>query len=117
MTFSYTLEQENRKMIVNEGSTEIPASAFSGFQVFDTVDLPSTVVTIGKAAFALSSLKEIDIPDSVTTIGWEAFYRTPISTVVIPDSVTDLAEDGFYESSLSEVVIGSGITEIKRADV
>lgn len=51
MTFSYTLDRENRHITVEEGATEIPASVFRDSDEFDTVDIPNTVLNVADKAF------------------------------------------------------------------
>ena len=63
MAFDYTLDQANRHLVIVPGSTEIPAQAFQGSELFDTVSIPATVEVIGNSAFASSSLKQVVIPD------------------------------------------------------
>ena len=74
MTFDFTLDQERRHLVIAPGSTEIPAQAFQGSVLFDTVSIPDSVEVIGNSAFASTSLKEVDIPDSVKKIEEWAFY-------------------------------------------
>ena len=96
MTFSYTLDRENRHLIIEEGTTEIPEAVFSGSYDFDSISLPNSVISIGTQAFYRTSLDEIDLPDSIEVIGNAAFRETEISKIDIPDSVTTLGKQAFY---------------------
>ena len=68
--------------LVKSQITHLPAYAFEGvdFHVYDyvTVSLPSTVVEIGKRAFADAKDLDIVIPASVTTIREEAFANADL---------------------------------------
>lgn len=87
-----------KKVIIQEGVTTVARSTFSGQDTLETVELPSTLVSIGKYAFSqCSSLKEITIPESVTLIDSYAFERCKsLEKVVIPKSVQELGDFAFY---------------------
>lgn len=86
-----------------------------------TIELPDTVVEIGKWSFASSewatgfdNLESIIIPDSVTKIGYNAFYSCKnLKSITIPDSVTSI--DGYafmYCTNLSSITIPNSVTSI-----
>ncbi len=58
---------------LNEGLEIIESSAFNS-TTFETINLPSTLTTIGMNAFSHSALTEITVPASVTSLGEYAFY-------------------------------------------
>lgn len=62
------------------------------------VTIPSTVKTIGKSSFPVTSaIKAITIPSSVTTIGAYAFWYTSdgLESVIIPSSVVEIGHNAF----------------------
>ena len=65
------------------------------------VQLPNTVKTIGRLAFAASnSLQSFDFPNNLETIGYGAFasieeYNTAFVSITIPASVTLIDESAF----------------------
>ena len=86
-----------------------------------TIELPDTVVEIGKWSFASSdwgtgfdNLESIIIPDSVTKIGYNAFYSCKnLKSITIPDSVTSI--DGYafmYCTNLSSITIPNSVNNI-----
>ena len=89
---------------IGEGITSIAASAFacSGdpryYGNVTTVNLPSTLKTIGKSAFAYcSGLVDVTIPYGVTTINNTAFeYCSSLTSIIIPASVTSIGSDAFF---------------------
>lgn len=85
-------------MVIPDGVTEIPTSAYEGCTKMESIIIPNSVTTIGRYSLrVLYSLKEIIIPDSVVSIGDYALqYATSITDIVIPDSVTYLGEYAFY---------------------
>lgn len=66
----------------------------------------------------IGSDKTVNIPSSVKTVGHLAFYENDVETVVIPSSVTTIKEYAFNNcSNLSSLTIGSGVKKIERYSV
>jgi hypothetical protein len=87
-----------------EGMTVIPANILKsnfGKGYVTTVNIPSTVVTIGQSAFAKQeSLKKVNFAgDKLTTIEDSAFYDTGIEEIEIADGVTSIGSEAFYYCS------------------
>jgi len=60
------------------------------------VILPSTLKKIGNSSFRWSGITSIDIPSSVTTIGTCAFFQANgLTSITIPSSVTRINESAF----------------------
>ena len=103
-------------------SIEIPSSVTSiGNAAFylcsnlASVVIPSSVTSIGNNAFdGCSSLTSVDIPSSVTSIGEYAFYGcSKLTNIEIPSSVTSIGQFAFSScSSLASVKIPSSVTSI-----
>ena len=77
--------------------TEIGGEAFWQNKTMTSVTIPSTVKTIGYAAFnECISLKKVVIPSSVTKLDDSVFwYCTALKTVIIPESVKTIGKDVF----------------------
>lgn len=92
-------------------TTKIPEYAFAAGVNFrqsylESVDLPDTLVTIGKGAFKGSAITQITIPATVTSIEEEAFYYTALSSVDVPSTVSYLGPRAFgFTSTLTNVVL------------
>lgn len=83
-----------------ESPEAIPEYAFYGWFMDESIayEIPETVTTIGKYAFANSNLSgNLVIPESVTTIGNYAFQKTDIMSVVIPSALTSMGTYVFNE--------------------
>lgn len=71
---SYTVENEGKTLIINDGVSLIHAWGFCDCTSLETVVIPDTVSIIDDYAFAgCHAMKSITIPDSVLSIGKGAF--------------------------------------------
>ncbi len=105
-----------KNVVIPNSVTFIDEWAFWGFAL-EFVDIPNSVVTIGKSAFAnCYRLLSVDIPNSVTTIGEGAFERCErLGLVTIPNSVTSIGVVAFAAcNALTSVVIPNSITTISN---
>jgi hypothetical protein len=85
------------KIVIESGVTHIGEYAFHGMGKITSVEIPSTVTTIGAHAFQNTIINTVTIPDSVTTIGEYAFNSTPLTSISIPSSVTSIGSNAFLE--------------------
>ncbi len=75
-----TYRNSATQIVVKKGITHIGANAFKNFIYVRSVELPSTVKSIGEAAFYGDKvLYEIDVDDALEYIGADAFANTGIS--------------------------------------
>ena len=83
---------EIRKVIIENGITNIYEYAFFGRTQLTDVSIPESVTAIENDALrGCSGLTEITIPDSVTTIENYAFYQcTGLTSITVPENVTDI---------------------------
>ena len=78
-------------------------------------NIPDTVTSIGRRAFAFcSSLTSVIIPESVTSIGYSAFRGCKsLSSITIGNSVTSIEERAFWDcTSLTSITIPDSVTSI-----
>ena len=89
--------------------------AFSCCRGLTSINIPSSVTSIGDDAFEYcSSLTSINIPSSVTTIGSSAFSGCRgLTSIEIPSSVTSIGDYAFSGcSGLTSIEIPSCVTTI-----
>ena len=89
--------------------------AFDGATILEKLTIPTTVTSIGKAAFASNlSLVSVSIPESVKSIGDYAFDSDGLlSTVTIPNSVTNIGAYAFKGlGSMTSLKIGESVSSI-----
>ena len=76
-------------------------------------NVPDSVKTIGKYAFAYCKLNSVIIPDSVETIDEGAFYYSDIVKVELGKSVKSIGDMAFeYCTKLNNVVFPAGLESI-----
>ncbi len=74
------IASEVKKIILQEGVREIKDYAFSGCSQLESVQLPSTLESIGGNVFEFSAFQSLTIPASVKTIRDTAFQSTGAMT-------------------------------------
>lgn len=82
-------------------------------EVFESVELPEKLETIGDRAFLNNKLTSVIFPETVTSIGLQAFALNDLSEVVLPDSVTSLGGAAFSNNiHLTKVQLSANLKVI-----
>lgn len=82
---------------LNEGLTSIGDYAFSNIGYLREMELPDSLLTLGKAAFSSTSLESMTIPSKVTVIPDSLFKDCLyLETVILPEGITEIGEYAFY---------------------
>ena len=97
--------------------TEIGENAFDCCQKLESVNLPTSIVTIGVRAFCgCDKLSNINFGScsNLTTIGMAAFGRCyALESVSLPSSVTTIGQDAFQDcTSLNSVTMAGGGNDV-----
>ena len=102
-----------RNITISEGVVNIKEGAFSECANLTQVDIPSSVSSIEKNAFAYSGLEMLNIPCGVSAIGEGAFELTPLEYVVMPEGVTKIGDRAFAKCKhLNEITLPEGLKSI-----
>ena len=111
----YDYNADIKKVIIEDGITNINNNAFRDCKTLDEIVFPSTLAAIDYSAFyGCSSLKNVTIPDSVTTIEPGAFTCSGLESITLSSGMTLLDQATFsYCHALKTVVIPDSITMIK----
>ena len=90
--------------------TKIEAWAFSDNKKMTSISIPSTVTSIGEAAFnSCTSLTKIVLPKGLTKISPSAFwYCTALKKVVVYDKVTSIGKDAFRGCDKATIYVVKG---------
>ncbi|MFA9371737.1 MAG: cadherin domain-containing protein [Labilibaculum antarcticum] len=78
----------------------------------NSVQLPESLLKIGRYVFYRNNLSEIIIPSSVTTLGQGAFYGNQLTSIHIPDGIAELPLQVFHDNQLTSLVIPEGVVSI-----
>ena len=113
----YSNRSNIKSLVIGHNVTTIGNLAFDSCDNLTSVNIPSSISSIGDSAFSGSGLISVNIPDGVSSIGKEAFSCCHnLTSVTIPNSVTDLGSGAFsWCSSLTSVNIPNSITSINDA--
>lgn len=101
-------------VILPEQVTEIGILAFNDLQL-KNLQWPTSLKTIGKAAFANSIDAEIEVlalPAEVETIGEDAFTYSNAKRVVLPESIKHIGGQAFSSSKVEEINLPEGLETI-----
>lgn len=107
--------QSIKKVVIEEGITDLGIQAFQNCQELTEVVLPESLESMGDNAFALcEKLTTVNIPGGISSIGNRAFWNcTSLTQITIPDNITEIEEWAFYGcSSLTEINGGENVTSI-----
>lgn len=110
-----TKRQSVKKIVIEEGITNIGDASFGNFLYLESVSIPDTVTRIGGIAFTgCTKLQSVNIPNSVTEIGNSAFSGcTGLTSIKIPDSVIIIDNNAFNKCvNLESVSIGRSVSTI-----
>jgi uncharacterized repeat protein (TIGR02543 family) len=125
--------QTNGKYVVADGTTEIGTYAFGGksgdatvncaYPYLTSVEMPDTVMKIGKAAFSGTSksstygaynLESVTLSKNLTEIGDSAFSNPSLTSIELPTTLTTIGQQAFSGTQLTSIVIPEGITSIPK---
>ncbi len=97
----YSVRGNITSVVVEDGITEIGNNAFLWCNKITSLKLPSTLKTIGEAAFRYAKLASLEIPVNVETIESLAFASNSLKYVSYGEN-TVVAEDAFSSNTFVE---------------
>ena len=105
--------RENLKQVTfDEGITRIGNYAFYYTEALESVELPSTLESIGEDAFYYSGITQIEFPEGLTTIENYAFQSSRLTAVEFPESLESIGRCAFDNCyGLTELVIADHLAK------
>lgn len=110
-----TLNPETKEIVVPEGVAEIGEDAFiDAKNTLEKVVLPSSLMKIGKSAFAFcQKLTAVELPKGLTEIPNSAFsHCSSLKKIEIPAGVKKINSEAFGSAALESIELPSGLEEI-----
>ena len=107
----YSRREEIKKVVIEDGVTNIGKYAFYVCTNLTSITIPNSVTSIGSQAFwDCENLTSITIPNSVTSIESQAFWNcVNLPSITIPNSVTSIGSQAFYSCyGLSSIIVEEG---------
>ena len=111
----YVNDQIVTEIIIPDGNNEVAPNLCKNLYKLTSVEIPSSVSTIGYGAFyGCSGLTSISIPEGVTSIGTYTFYGCcGLTNVIIPEGVARIGDNSFRGcSGLNSIIIPEGVIYI-----
>lgn len=103
-----------QKEINGKKVTAIQDQAFEKCEKIKSVQIPDTVISIGKSAFENSGIMAISISESVQSIGERAFAScSGLTSISLPDKITVISERCFESSGLIQVKLPKNLKTIE----
>lgn len=97
--------------------TTIPYSAFQACSKLETIDIQSDLTMVDMMAFLrCSALKSINLPSTVDSIGYEAFCNTGLESFTLPKSVTKLGSEFIANAPITAFKVEEGNTHFAVYD-
>ena len=101
------------KVTFLEGCAEIPTLWFSNCSALKTIVWPSTMKSIGDAAFEYAGLETLTLPEGFNSLGERCFKNSKLVNVVLPNSLTEIPREAFYNCRrLQTVQMSDNVTSI-----
>lgn len=121
-----------KNTVIKDGTVVIGAQAFAGHTGFSTINIPSSVKYISRAAFADTVLTSVTLPSSILdigncafhncqslasitinegceTIGTQAFFSNiALTSITIPASMEIISANAFLSSGLTSATFADG---------
>jgi len=106
-----------REVLLNDGLTDIRASAFYYCISLQRITIPSSVLKISMSAFMECGLREVVLNEGLKMICRNAFYECKwLEGIVIPSTVDDIHDGAFMGCrNLRAVVLTEGIKMVKSS--
>lgn len=100
------------ELILSEGLEYIGKGAFIDMSITE-VNIPSTVVYLGMAAFSLcENLQRVKLPENLEKIKTETFYNCCLQEIIWPEKLREIETNGIGHVMIKCLELPEGLTTI-----
>ena len=110
--FKDDLEDKIKEVIIEDGITSIGDYAFANLYNLQKIQIPDTVVSVGKASFQGCGLTSVDLPRKLESIGDYAFSGSDLTSINLPLSLYSIGAYAFSRLYINEICIPASVTYI-----
>lgn len=116
---AFSLNPKVEKIVLSEGLTEIPASAFmnNDTALYTELTIPNKIESIGSRAFAGNKIKKLEIPGSVKEIGIYAFNNSEgnetLEELILNEGLEEIGSTAFGAARLKSVDLPTTVNKKK----
>lgn len=104
-----------KEVVIQEGVTEVGASAFAFCRKLEKAEIPDSVQIIGSNAFrACNALTDVHIPEGITEIGDTTFAYAGLKELKLPSTVTKIGASAFQNCAFTTINVPETVEEIGR---
>ncbi len=101
------------KIVLREDITSIPDYFFCGLKSISTVDIPASVTSFGKAAFAFSSVVGFTGCENLSKVGDYCFYKCEnLGEIISGEGIIDIGSYVFAYSAVPSFVASDNLESI-----
>lgn len=96
--------------------TRISSSSFSGCAALSSINIPTTVMTIGNSSFdGCAKLTQLSMPEPLASIGEYAFRNSGLTSITLQRNLTIIGKNAFDGcKDLTSINFPANVTEIKE---
>ena len=108
------LRSEVKRIVIEDGITEIGQNSFTDFTALEWVIFPDTLHAVRAEAFMnCSSLKQIEFQEGLKAINSRAFMNcNSLESIVLPDTLEELGASSFEGCNVSSLYIGPRVDSL-----
>ena len=86
-----------KRVVLPRGITEIPIRLCCLCHNLNEIDIPESVIKIGRNAFQLCYELKTELPQNLVWIGWDSFDYCALDSIVFPSSIKNIEGGAFRD--------------------
>ena len=101
-----------QSVVIPNTVTSIGRAAFNNCIKLSSVTMSTSLITIGEYAFRECPITSIALPNSITTIEAYAFSSCRLTSITLPNRITKIGRNAFWHNELTTVQLPDSLKEI-----